>query len=63
MQICGIAGEIRFNNAAGPKAEWDTISAMMARRGPDDAGIWSDGERCTLVFRRLAIIDLSPNGH
>ena len=61
--MCGIAGEIRFNNAAGPKADWDTISAMMARRGPDDAGIWSDDGHCTLVFRRLAIMDLSPNGH
>ncbi len=35
----------------------------MARRGPDDAGIWSDDGRCTLVFRRLAIIDLSLKGH
>ncbi|MCZ6800652.1 MAG: asparagine synthase (glutamine-hydrolyzing), partial [Nitrospirae bacterium] len=61
--MCGIAGELLFNDTAGPKADWDAISARMARRGPDDAGMWSDGERCTLVFRRLAIIDLSPNGH
>ena len=32
----------------------------MARRGPDDAGWWSDGKHCTLAFRRLAILDLSP---
>ena len=61
--MCGIAGELRFNTVTGPVADWDQISSMMARRGPDDAGIWSDDERCTLVFRRLAIIDLSLNGH
>jgi len=61
--MCGVAGELRFNGASEPKADWDTISSMMARRGPDDEGIWSDEERCTLVFRRLAIIDLSLNGH
>ena len=61
--MCGIAGELRFNKAAGPKANWEKISSMMARRGPDDAGTWSDDGRCTLVFRRLAIIDLSLKGH
>jgi len=61
--MCGIAGELRFNSATEPKADWDKISSLMARRGPDDEGIWSDEERCTLVFRRLAIIDLSLNGH
>jgi asparagine synthase (glutamine-hydrolysing) len=35
----------------------------MARRGPDDAGIWHDNEHCVLGFRRLAILDLSPAGH
>ena len=35
----------------------------MARRGPDDSGIWSEDNCCTLVFRRLSILDLSPSGH
>jgi asparagine synthase (glutamine-hydrolysing) len=35
---------------------------MMARRGPDDKGQWSD-DLCALGFRRLAILDLSPTGH
>ena len=61
--MCGIAGELIFLNATGPKVDWERISSMMARRGPDDEGIWSDKDRCTLVFRRLAIIDLSQNGH
>ena len=60
--MCGIAGELRFSDAP-EEADWARISAMMARRGPDDAGLWSGDGRCTLVFRRLAILDLSPNGH
>ena len=59
--MCGIAGELRFN--AGPSvANWDAISERMVRRGPDDAGAWQD-EYCNLVFRRLAILDLSAAGH
>ena len=61
--MCGIAGELRFTDDLGPTADWDKLSLMMARRGPDDAGIWSNDGRCTLVFRRLAIIDLSLKGH
>ncbi len=61
--MCGIAGELLFTSPAGRKADWDSISALMARRGPDDSGIWTDDKGCTLVFRRLAIIDLSPMGH
>ena len=33
----------------------------MARRGPDDEGLWSDQGYCTLAFCRLAILDLSEN--
>lgn len=44
-------------------ADWNAISALMQRRGPDDSGLWSDQQHCTLVFRRLAILDLSPTGH
>lgn len=34
----------------------------MQRRGPDDHGLWEESH-CTLAFRRLAILDLSPRGH
>lgn len=61
--MCGVAGELRFHSETEPRADWATISSMMARRGPDDEGMWSDEERCTMVFRRLSIIDLSLNGH
>ncbi|MGH2610971.1 MAG: asparagine synthase (glutamine-hydrolyzing), partial [Tepidiformaceae bacterium] len=36
---------------------------QMARRGPDDEGLWNDGKHCQLGFRRLSILDLSPAGH
>jgi asparagine synthase (glutamine-hydrolysing) len=60
--MCGIAGELRFTDS-GSSADWAGINALMARRGPDDEGLWSDDSRCTLAFRRLAILDLSPAGH
>ncbi len=59
--MCGIAGEFRFHGGQSP-ADWEAISELMARRGPDDAGAWQD-DFCTLVFRRLAILDLSAAGH
>lgn len=60
--MCGIAGIF------GPRARCpSTIEAMTAalhHRGPDDVGIWRD-EEADLVFghRRLAVVDLSPQGH
>lgn len=61
--MCGIAGELRFRTKQAARADWDKISSLMSRRGPDDNGFWSGDGYCTLVFRRLAIIDLSPRGH
>lgn len=61
--MCGIAGELRFRTEKASQADWDKISSMMSRRGPDDKGFWSDDKYCTLAFRRLAIIDLSSRGH
>ncbi|MFC1584244.1 asparagine synthase (glutamine-hydrolyzing) [Fibrobacterota bacterium] len=60
--MCGIAGELRFEAAGKAGADWDYISELMRRRGPDDQGRWDD-ESCTLVFRRLSILDLTPAGH
>ncbi len=61
--MCGIAGEICINSRPS-EANWKHISSLMKRRGPDDSGLWSSPDRdCTLVFRRLAILDLSPAGH
>jgi asparagine synthase (glutamine-hydrolysing) len=38
------------------------MSSSIYHRGPDDSGIYTDGN-VGLGFRRLAIIDLSPAGH
>jgi asparagine synthase (glutamine-hydrolysing) len=56
--MCGIAGEIRFDETA---AGIDAVTAMTAalhRRGPDGWGIHAGG-RTALGHRRLKIIDLS----
>ena len=67
--MCGICGELQFHDGPsrdGPSRDRETIahlSELMARRGPDDAGLWSDESRIWMAFRRLAILDLSPAGH
>ena len=61
--MCGIAG-ILYRDAARPVAPelLGRMSAVLAHRGPDDAGIHRRGG-VGLVHRRLSIIDLSPAGH
>lgn len=60
--MCGLFGALSFTaNAINP--EYATkMSAMVARRGPDDSGEFYQGP-VMLGHRRLAIIDLSPLGH
>jgi asparagine synthase (glutamine-hydrolysing) len=62
--MCGICGSFSFNGLS----EQDITATMhmislMARRGPDDEGFWTDGKNCAFGFRRLAVLDLSPYGH
>jgi len=64
--MCGIIGQLTFPSAeAGSHKEATLLGllSLMARRGPDDEGLWSDRQYCTLGFRRLAILDLSASGH
>lgn len=62
--MCGIAGELQISDApAQDEAVIAHLSDLMARRGPDDAGLWRDANHAWLAFRRLAILDLSPAGH
>ena len=56
--MCGIAGLL----GRSPGTFADRVGPALAHRGPDDAGTWQD-DRCCLVHRRLAILDLSPAGH
>ncbi len=43
------------------------MTSIQAHRGPDDSGLWEqhfpDGSYIGLGSRRLAILDLSPDGH
>ena len=60
--MCGIAG--RFNYLSGAPVAADMVRGMcdlIAHRGPDGSGVWTDGA-IGFGHRRLAIIDLSPAG-
>lgn len=58
--MCGIAGH--FGSFAGAPIE--RAAALLAHRGPDDAGTFADPDAgLVLAHRRLAIIDTSPAGH
>src|ERR1700722_8222459 len=61
--MCGIAGLMNCGNS-------DSLARMtqiQSHRGPDDSGLWErhfpDGSYVGLGSRRLAILDLSPDGH
>jgi len=58
--MCGIAGIIGSADVSPLKAMLD----VMARRGPDDEGIWHDARvPGALGHRRLSIIDPTADGH
>ncbi|MGH3996901.1 MAG: N-acetylglutaminylglutamine amidotransferase, partial [Pseudonocardiaceae bacterium] len=56
--MCGIAGEIRFDDTAADIDAVSTMTAALHRRGPDGWGVHAGG-RTALGHRRLKIIDLS----
>lgn len=60
--MCGICGEFRYQPSPS-QANWQYLVNLMKNRGPDDEGLWDDQQHCSLGFRRLAILDLSPTGH
>src|SRR5690606_7814666 len=60
--MCGIAGRFNFRSDAPVAADMlQRMCDLIAHRGPDGDGIWTDGA-VGLGHRRLAIIDLSPAG-
>jgi len=59
--MCGATGEVRLDGRAPDIAAVSAMAAAMAPRGPDGAGVWSQG-RVALGHRRLKIIDLSEAG-
>ncbi|GAB2499195.1 asparagine synthase (glutamine-hydrolyzing) [Arenimonas alkanexedens] len=65
--MCGIAGAWH-PDAREPEdallALGRRLGAAIAHRGPDDAGAWADpAAGLVLAHQRLAIVDLSPEGH
>jgi asparagine synthase (glutamine-hydrolysing) len=62
ISMCGIAGELRFDNQFADVATVVRMAESQARRGPDGEGIFSLGTRC-FGHRRLAIMDLSQRAH
>src|SRR5882724_12481907 len=60
--MCGIVGKVDFNPERRiDPAQIRQMADSLRHRGPDDDGIWVNGN-VGLGHRRLAIIDLSPLG-
>src|SRR3954471_18390953 len=66
--MCGIAGVIAWDSKCSVTRELlERMSAAIAHRGPDGAGIWisqsSSPAACAFAHRRLAIIDPDPRAN
>lgn len=62
--MCGLVGMFsRSGSVARDLPLLPQLVELMARRGPDDSGQWTDGTHLALGFRRLAVLDPSPAGH
>lgn len=58
--MCGIAGELRFDQTQASPIKIDRMLGVMEPRGPDGSGIFAQGALC-FGHRRLKIIDLSDH--
>jgi asparagine synthase (glutamine-hydrolysing) len=63
--MCGFAGFLDLGGKTPDRSGVvRAMAATLIHRGPDDDGAWVDDEAgIALGFRRLAILDLSPQGH
>ncbi len=59
--MCGIAGEVRFDNRRADIGRIQRMLDVMRARGPDDDGLVAQGATA-LGHRRLSIVDLSERG-
>jgi asparagine synthase (glutamine-hydrolysing) len=59
--MCGATGEVRLDGRVPDVSAVAAMADAMEPRGPDGAGVWSQG-RVALGHRRLKIIDLSEAG-
>ena len=64
--MCGFAGFLNLNgslNADTARSVASAMGAALSHRGPDGEGVWEDAAHgIALAHRRLAILDLSPEG-
>jgi asparagine synthase (glutamine-hydrolysing) len=63
--MCGVTGFFRRTGGLAPDARerLATMTACLAHRGPDSAGVWLDPEAgIALGHRRLSILELSAAG-
>lgn len=63
--MCGVAGFLGTTSTDGSDrmAVIARMTGTLRHRGPDDSGTWVDPEQgIALGHRRLAVIDLSPDG-
>ena len=56
--MCGVAGVKRFDGAPVDAHMLEEMGALVAHRGPDDAGLWISGS-VGMTHRRLSIIDVN----
>jgi asparagine synthase (glutamine-hydrolysing) len=65
--MCGLTGFLDISTVAGSddlRASVERMADALRHRGPDDHGAWVDAAAgVAFGFRRLSIIDLSPEGH
>jgi asparagine synthase (glutamine-hydrolysing) len=60
--MCGICGELRFDGRPPDRHAVLAMREQLVHRGPDSDGLFISPHGCAaLAFRRLRIIDLSPN--
>ena len=60
--MCGIAGILNFTGQAVLRPTMERMTESLRHRGPDDAGIFLEGD-VSLGHRRLSILDVSSCGH
>jgi len=61
--MCGICGERRFDRRLPEEAALVSMRDRLVHRGPDSVGSYTSPAGAALAFRRLRIIDLTPNAN
>ena len=62
--MCGIVGILaRDYESEHLRGDLEKAVALLAHRGPDDRGTWTNGAGAAFGHTRLSILDLSAHGH